>query len=297
MSLPYLGSKRKIASSIYSVIKARHPMSDTVVDLFCGGGAMSEYFASRGWKVISNDKNKYIAALLNRVYSGELKERDIKKYISRQEFTKIMSNPDDFEDWYVGFVVAVWSFGSAGTGYLYSDSAARHKLAMHNLIVDGNPRLALSLGTAPKSAIDMICRQPNRHIRRRAAKAALQQLPKSANRLERIEHLERIERIDKIPARDIHVTSKDYSKVDIPRGAIVYCDPPYEGTAEYTVGSFDSGKFWEWARKTGETNPIYISEYTAPSDFMAVYAVDVRSTLGNNSKTATEKLFTYSPVS
>ena len=61
--IPYLGSKRKSADKIYSLISSREPKG-VLVDLFAGGFAIGEKFMIKGWTVIANDKNKYVMALL-----------------------------------------------------------------------------------------------------------------------------------------------------------------------------------------------------------------------------------------
>ena len=62
-----------------------------------------------------------------------------------------------------------------------------------------------------------------------------------------------------------------YEDLDIPEGAVIYCDPPYSGTAEYD-SSFDSAKFWDWVRtKVAEGYKVFISEYSAPDDFECIW--------------------------
>ena len=86
----------------------------------------------------------------------------------------------------------------------------------------------------------------------------------------------------------------DYFDVEIPDGAIIYCDPPYKGTAEYSEGSFDHAKFWQWAREQSKTHKVYISEYQAPEDFKKILEFEQKSSLagGNNSGQPNECLFT-----
>lgn len=84
-----------------------------------------------------------------------------------------------------------------------------------------------------------------------------------------------------------------YDQLDIPKGAVIYCDPPYQGTAEYDEG-FDSSKFWDWVRvKVAEGFKVYVSEYSAPDDFICIWQKGINSNLGGASKTATEKLFIH----
>lgn len=291
MSLPYMGSKRRIVSGIYKTIKSRHPEANILVDPFCGGFSVSEYFMARGFYIIASDYDKYVVALLNKILSGGLKERDISKFVTRELFERVKSRPDLYENWYVGYVGAVWSFGNQGGQYIYGRGVEGYKRAAHDLIVNADGKSISKIKDVPPSVVSMVLRQPNRHIRRRAAKSASQQVPSVSKYLNRLEHLERIERVEAMPTGP-EVLCKDYSEVEIPDGAIVYCDPPYKGTAEYRVDGFDSDKFWAWARKVGRTNPVYVSEYSAPDDFEAVFTSDIQSQLGPQSKTVTEKLFT-----
>jgi len=55
-----------------------------------------------------------------------------------------------------------------------------------------------------------------------------------------------------------------------PKNALIYCDPPYKSTTGYGDMLFDHTKFWEIMRKWSKNNVVYISEYTAPSDFKCV---------------------------
>jgi DNA adenine methylase len=56
------------------------------------------------------------------------------------------------------------------------------------------------------------------------------------------------------------------------QGTLIYCDPPYKGTAEYK-NSFDSDSFWDWVRTMSSppaNNFVFVSEYEAPEDFVCV---------------------------
>ena len=88
-----------------------------------------------------------------------------------------------------------------------------------------------------------------------------------------------------------------FDKLEIPRESIIYCDPPYEGTAKYKGNDteLDHVAFWQWCReKKAEGHTIFISEYNAPEDFRCVWEKEVNSSLTKNTgaKKATEKLFT-----
>ena len=61
IGIPYMGSKRKLASSIVSEIVNRHPEATQFYDLFGGGGAISfEALKYRQLKVHYNELNTSI---------------------------------------------------------------------------------------------------------------------------------------------------------------------------------------------------------------------------------------------
>lgn len=89
----------------------------------------------------------------------------------------------------------------------------------------------------------------------------------------------------------------DYTKAGqyVGPATVVYCDPPYEGTTGYgAVGSFNSEQFWDTMREwTGRGAKVFVSEYTAPEDFTAVWRLKVPVTMDKNNGVGTEQLFTY----
>lgn len=90
-----------------------------------------------------------------------------------------------------------------------------------------------------------------------------------------------------------------YDKLEIPPQSIIYCDPPYAGTTGYATGAFDHNKFWQWCRhKVAEGHKVYVSEYTAPDDWLCVWEKQVNNTLTKDtgSKKGIERLFTYAPT-
>ncbi len=80
-------------------------------------------------------------------------------------------------------------------------------------------------------------------------------------------------------------------------GTVVYCDPPYEGTTGYgAVGSFNSVQFWNTMREWSLSGAkVFVSEYTAPEDFVPVWRLKVQVSLAKDGNTdvGTEQLFTY----
>ena len=91
--------------------------------------------------------------------------------------------------------------------------------------------------------------------------------------------------------------AETYSELIIPDKSIVYCDPPYQGTASYKgVEEFNHGIFFDWCREmTKKGHQVFISEYNAPDDFNCIWQQELNVSIARNGKQkkATEKLFTY----
>jgi len=58
---------------------------------------------------------------------------------------------------------------------------------------------------------------------------------------------------------------------------VLYCDPPYEGTTDFSSGVFDTAQFWDWVRDRQEI--VLVSEYAAPKDFKAVWEKPITTTM------------------
>ena len=279
MPVPYMGSKSKIASQIYNAIANREKVG-TIYDLFCGGFAISEQFIKNGWHVVANDKNKYVVALIKYALDGGFNDNKYySEWVSRKQFDAVIANPDDYPDWYVGYIQCIWSFGNNGR-YLFGKEIEEAKQLANDLVVGGK--------TTPSSPIPMalqkkIAKLDDWHIRCVAGRTA-----KKLNlRLKRLQQLE----------PELH--SGSYDELEIPAGAVIYCDPPHQNTAEYVENGFDYAKFWQWCREKSKTNPVYISKYNSPDDFMAILDIPKNTTLqGGNGKVTHERLYIYrgSPV-
>ena len=107
------------------------------------------------------------------------------------------------------------------------------------------------------------------------------------------------EQIPKI--MDVEFLCSDYknNKYADLKGAVIYCDPPYQGTTKYSTGSFDYDEFWNWCREISKNNIVLISEYNAPDDFECVWSkqhlanFDCNRGDDTSKKIRVEKLFTY----
>lgn len=88
-----------------------------------------------------------------------------------------------------------------------------------------------------------------------------------------------------------------YDEIEIPKGSIIYCDPPYTGTAKYkAVDDFNHAEFWQWCReKCAEGHQVFVSEYNAPDDFVCIWQQELNVTVAKTGKhkKAIEKLFVH----
>lgn len=69
--------------------------------------------------------------------------------------------------------------------------------------------------------------------------------------------------------KDVQFVDADFINLKV-ENALIYCDPPYEGTTGYHY-KFDHQTYWEWVRKMSEKNIVVCSEYSAPSDFECIW--------------------------
>ena len=91
--------------------------------------------------------------------------------------------------------------------------------------------------------------------------------------------------------QSLHFSCGDYSDVKIKKNSIIYCDIPYENTAEYTSGTFDYESFYRWVER--QTEPVFISSYALPEErFVCIEKIRHKSLLaGNTNHDVTEKVF------
>lgn len=59
--------------------------------------------------------------------------------------------------------------------------------------------------------------------------------------------------------RGVDFHSVSYTNLVIPDGSLVYCDPPYKGTKQYSTSkNFDYDRFYEWCRETAKKEIKYL---------------------------------------
>ena len=112
-----------------------------------------------------------------------------------------------------------------------------------------------------------------------------------------------VQRIGKELSRvSASLTPGKYTQFSNLKGYIIYCDPPYSQYSDYYEESgngdrsrikFDHEAFWDWCREMAKDNIVFVSEYSAPSDFEVVKKVKSNISHGRHGKVDrnTEKLF------
>ena len=80
-----------------------------------------------------------------------------------------------------------------------------------------------------------------------------------------------------------------YDQVKIKPNSIIYCDPPYLGTAKYDE-IFDHRVFLNWC--ADQKVPVFISEYRIVDErFRLVFKIKKRSLLGGHKQQKIEKVY------
>lgn len=187
-------------------------------------------------------------------------------------------------------VKTCWSFGNNKRDYLWGD-CAEDKLLLHELCVKNTPELI------EKSTQQIGIELPDKlkgdtiQERRLSLKKIIKKETVRLQVLERFEYLESLQSLERMQSlQSLQTSNKDYKDLIFNPNSIIYCDPPYNNTADYGV-ELNHGDFYSWCLE--QENPVYISEYDMPSGFIEVEKYGHISTLSatNNSKKTVEKLY------
>ena len=264
--IPYQGSKSKIADSIITFL----PKGDRFVDLFGGGGAMSHCAVLSGKykSVLYNELNPLLVTLMQDAISGKYNLDTFKpEWISREDFKRLKDQD--------GYVKYIWTFSNNGRQYLFSPDNEKIKRSLHNFIVFG-----VKDGFIQKNFpdIDRYVKGDDIIKRRLLSRRYMSMKLKSRNhrdgeqlqRLQQLEQLERLQQLGRLQQLEqleqlerLELRCGSYLDYEYQDGDIVYCDSPYEGTAEY-AGGFNHKEFYEWVA----TRPyqVWFSSYQNISD-------------------------------
>lgn len=284
--IPYQGSKTKIAPNIVALL----PRGKRFCDLFGGGFAMSHCARlSNKWEtVLYNELNPLLPPLIEDALNGKYNYNRFKpKFITRDEFYREKDRS--------GYIRYIWSFGNSGKEYMFGEDLEPLKKEAHDFVVFGIPTTHFKQAERAVTSKDIHKRRIQfcGYFRQNKKRFDVQQL----ERLERLQQLERLQRFDLQQLEQlerlqqlVEITCGSYEQYQHREGDIVYCDPPYEGTADYGQG-FDHDAFYEWVA----TRPyqVWFSSYQGVKGFRLVWAKQLRSSLGaGNASVNFECLYT-----
>jgi len=233
--VPYQGSKNAIAREIVSVL----PCGKRFVDLFAGGCAITHAAMVSGKysRFHANDVGGIGVRLFVDSIHGKSNDK-WKVWVGREEFNeKRLSDP---------LISLCWSFGNNQVDYMYSKKDEQAKSRLCEEYIRSDCKLDL--------------------------------------KGERLQHIERIRQLAELGklkevSGGMSVSFKDYADVELEVGDVIYCDPPYRNSRcdgytgkRHERNLFDTDRFWKWAY--GLDIPVFVSEYTAPSNFIPIWRKD-----------------------
>ena len=282
IGLPYQGSKKKISKKIVEIIKQNFGTDKPIYDIFGGGGAITAECILNGLEVYYNDLDKDITNAFERVVS---KDREWIKtlIISREEFFEIKAKENKTTDDFLKLLVN--SFGNDKKSYLYPKGVSDLKYNIAKEIIEKHDVFSgyTQTETYKRSIVKLLRLE---QLERRQRFQQLEQL----QQFQQLERLQQLQKLNKIKA-----TNKSYHTFSDVSGAVLYLDPPYEGSHQKSyINSFDSQEFYDWAFEIAKSNIVIISSYSISDErFEVVYSFDkAHSTLeGGTRNDKCEKLF------
>ena len=232
-----------------------------------------------------NDLDKDITNAFERVVSQD-REWIKTLIISRTEFTEIKAKENKTTDDFLKLLIN--SFGNAKANYMYNKEISDLKYNLAKEIIEKHDVFSgyKQTETYKKVTSGLDWNWFNAKLEKNKTLQQLQQLVQ----LQQLQQLERLQQLDELKA-----TNKSYQEFSKVSGAILYLDPPYEGSyQESYINSFDSQEFYNWAFEMSKSNIVIISSYSISDErFEAVYSFDkARSTVqGGTRNDKCEKLF------
>ena len=286
IGLPYQGSKKKISKKIVEIIKQNFGTTKPIYDIFGGGGAITAECILNGLEVHYNDLDKDITNAFERVISQD-REWIKTLIISRDEFFEIKDKENKTTDDFLKLLIN--SFGNAKASYMYNKEISDLKYNLAKKIIEKHDVFSgyKQTETYKKVTSGLDWNWFNAKLEKNKTLQQLQQL-------EQLQHLQQLERLQQLD--ELKATNKSYQEFSKVSGAILYLDPPYEGSyQEGYINSFDSQEFYNWAFEMSKSNIVIISSYSISDErFEVVYSFDkARSCLqgGTSNKRKNEKLF------
>ena len=256
--LPYQGSKSAIAEKIINFL----PAGKRFVDLFGGGAAMSDCAAKSGKyeTVFYNEINPLLCDLVKKAIAGFYNYSVFKpEFISREQFHLLKSID--------GYVKYIWSFGNSGRSYLFSEELESQKRSLHNFVVFGvkDDFIKTYFDDIEKFVAAMDIHTRRRQLRRYMR---IKMAVRPHQELERLERLQQLE-----------INCGSYLDYEYQDGDVVYCDPPYEGTAGYNQTKFNHKQFYDWV--ASRPYQVFFSSYKiSDKRFKMIWAKSKQNLMG-----------------
>ena len=279
IGLPYQGSKKKISKKLVEIIKQNFGTDKPIYDIFGGGGAITAECILNGLEVHYNDLDKDITNAFERVISQD-REWIKTLIVSRTEFTEIKDKENKTTDDFLKLLIN--SFGNNKKGYLYYKETSYLKYYLAKEIIEKHD---VFIGYKQTETYKKVTSGPEWNWFNAKAE--------DNRTLGQLKHLQQVDRLQKV--NKIKATNKSYHDFSEVSGAILYLDPPYEGTSQESyINSFDSQEFYNWAVEMSKSNIVIISSYSISDErFEVVYSFDkARSTLQSGTRNnKCEKLF------
>ena len=279
IGLPYQGSKKKISKKLVEIIKQNFGTDKPIYDIFGGGGAITAECVLNGLEVHYNDLDKDITNAFERVISQD-REWIKTLIVSRTEFTEIKDKENKTIDDFLKLLVN--SFGNNKMGYLYSKETSDLKYNLAKEIIEKHD---VFNGYKQTETYKKVTSGPEWDWFNAKAEDN-----RTLGQLKHLQQVDRLQQVNKIKA-----TNKSYHDFSEVSGAVLYLDPPYEGTSQDSyINSFDSQEFYNWAFEMSKSNIVIISSYSISDErFEVVYSFDkARSTFQSGTRNnKCEKLF------
>jgi site-specific DNA-adenine methylase len=198
IGLLYQGSKKKISKKIVEIIKQNFGTDKPIYDIFGGGGAITAECILNGLDVHYNDLDKDITNAFERVISQD-REWIKTLIVSREEFFEIKAKENKTTDDFLKLLVN--SFGNSRNSYMYS-----------------------------KETYDLKYNLAKEIIEKHDVFSGYKQTETYKEQFQQLEQLARLQQLEQI--NKLKVTNKSYHDFSEVSGAILYLDPPYEGTTQ-----------------------------------------------------------------
>ena len=212
IGLPYQGSKKKISKKIIEIIKQNFGTDRPIYDIFGGGGAITAECILNGLEVYYNDLDKDITNAFERVISQD-REWIKTLIISRDEFSEIKDKENKTTDDFLKLLIN--SFGNKKVDYIYNKEISDLKYNLAKEIIENH---------------DVFSGYKQTETYKRVTSGSEWDWfnEKESQSLQQIGQLQQIERLQR--PNEIKATNKSYRDFSEVSGAILYLDPPYEGT-------------------------------------------------------------------